>query len=673
MKSGGFKPYVPEKTDLRELTFKAVSLGVLMAIVLGAANAYLGLRAGITIAATFPAAVVGMAFLRLFKGSILEENIARTTASVGEALVAGAIFTIPAFLIAGVWKEFGTTKNYIIATSIMLIGGIIGVLFLTVLRRILVYDASLPFPESVATAEIHKAGRTGGTGAKYLFGAMGLAGLIEILAKFHVFAVKFKTFIPFAKTGVGLNTVGGKITIGGGGGIMAVLPAISPAYFGVGYIIGPRIAALNFSGGLLAWGLMIPLLMFLFGPQFAEFAGTDPNSWIDTSMVVWTNIVRPIAVGGMLCGVLTTLWKIRKQLIGGVGHAIADLKKSSGQKTGESRFDIDISFKWVLPAIGVGLLGIIAIYNYFCGNLVGAIAAAIVMIIAGFFFSAIAGYLVGILGSSNNPISGLTISTLIIAALLMLLLGVSGMSGIAATLGVAAVVCCMCGVAGDMLQDLKTGYILGGTPWKMEVGEIIGVVFAALIMFFPLWALHQGDINAGGIGFGGENLPAPQAGLMAMLSKGIITGQMAWPLVIVGFFMGIVLVLMGVKSPVIVAVGMYLPIYTTFAIFVGGVIKGIVQFIADKKKLNEAQKVRVENNGILIASGLIAGEALVGVLIALLYAVNLKIPHVFEDPSHTPIAIFIGLAVMVLIALVLIKVPLGNAGRKDEPAPPSVS
>lgn len=664
------KPFVPEKTDLKELTFRALFLGVIMAVVLGAANAYLGLKAGMTVAATFPAAVVGMAVLRIFKGSILEENLARTTASVGEALVAGAIFTIPAFVIAGIWDDFGSMDKYFDTTAIMLVGGIIGVLFVTILRRIMVTDASLPFPESIATAEIHKAGQTGGSGAKYLFGAMFLGGLVEILAKMHLFATVWEKFMHFKGSAVSLLTSRNNLIakLQGGGGMLLSTPKIAPAYIGVGYIIGPRLASIAFSGGVLGWGLFIPLLMFFFGPQLDAYIGAMPDGpegaavgWTDLAYRIWLFIVRPIAVGGMLVGAVNTLYKMRKQLFGGIARAVGDISKASKVRAEESRLDKDLNFKWIFAAVGIGIIFMVALYNYFCGSLGGAIVSAIAMAVAGFFFSAVSGYLVGLIGSSNNPISGLTLSTLIIAALLMILIGVKGEGGVAAVLGVAAVVCCMCGVAGDMLQDLKVGHILGGTPWKMELGEIIGVVAAALVMYVPLFILHVGDVKMGGVGFGGKALPAPQAGLMAMLAKGIVTGQMAWPLVIAGMLMSVALILIGSPSPMLIAVGMYLPLQTTFAVFTGGVIKWIVDIFKKRKRLTDAQKMRVDNNGILLASGFIAGEALIGLLVAALAFFNIMLPHVFESPS-----IWIGLFVLFVLAWILIKIPLNNAGEANE-------
>lgn len=668
-------PYVPEQTDLREFTFKALLLGVIMAVVLGAANAYLGLKAGVTVAAAFPAAVVAMAVLRVFKGSILEENIARTTASVGEALVAGAIFTIPGFVIAGIWKEFGTMDHYLETTAIMIVGGILGVLFVTLLRRTMVEEAALPFPESVACAEIHKAGRDGGSGAALLFGSMAFAGFIELLAKVGFFLPTWEKFIAFSKSAVTFVTSKGNIvtSITGGGGFIAGTPSVSPAYLGVGFIIGPRLASITFAGSLLGWGLFIPLLMYFSAPGLEPLIGAMPDgaaggdiSWMSLAYYVWKFMVRPIAVGGMLVGAAYTLFKMRKQLFGGIARSFSDVKKAAESGEAQSRLDKDINFKLISFLVGITLILMAFLYYYFCGSTTGGIVSALVLGVAGFFFAAVSGYLVGLIGSSNNPVSGLTISTLIIAALLMVVLGVKGQAGIAAVLGVAAVVCCSSAVSGDMLQDMKVGYILGGTPWKMELGEIIGVIFAGAVLFLPLLILHQGDINAGGTGFGGKALPAPQAGLMAMLAKGIITGQMAWPLLFVGMFMGLALIAVGAPSPMLVAVGMYLPLHTVFAIFTGGVIRGIMEYFAKRKKLNEAQKIRVDNRGILISSGFIAGEALLGLFAATLAFFNMSMPQIFTDPKA-----WVGFIILAILAVILIKVPLSKPGSADEPAPPS--
>jgi len=286
--------------------------------------------------------------------------------------------------------------------------------------------------------------------------------------------------------------------------------------------------------------------------------------------------------------------------------------------------------------------------------------------VTGFFFAAVSGYLVGMIGSSNNPVSGLTIATVIVAALLMVLLGVSGLSGVAAVLGVAAVVCVSSAIAGEMLQDLKVGHFLGGTPWKMQVGNIISVIVAAGVMFVPIIFLHQADINMGGTGLGGQALPAPQAGLMAMLSQGIVAGEMAWPLVIVGMLMAAAMICVQVRSPMLVSVGMYLPFGTVAAIFVGGIIRAIADKFAERRKYNDAQKTRMENGGVLLASGFIAGEALMGLVIAGLAVFDIFLPAVFDSPS------FIwGILIFLVLGFILVKYPLKNAGSPDEPAPPS--
>jgi putative OPT family oligopeptide transporter len=668
------QPYVPEKTEMREFTLRAVILGVLMTVILGAANAYLGLRAGMTIAATYPAAVIGMAVLRLMKGSILEENIARTVGSIGESVAAGAIFTIPAFLMVGAWTNFNTFDAYIKSTLLMFVGGLLGILFVTFLRRVMVTDPDLPFPESRAAAEIHKAGQKGSAGAKFLFQAMGLGSLLYALGVVQLFAASKEFILKVGKMGssfvrLGAESASPKLDVGGT--VAVAGPGIYPAYLGVGYIIGPRLASLNFAGGVLAWGLFAPLLMYFLGPQLIErFYGPGADmtavAWPDMVINVWKFIIRPIAVGGMLVGAGYTLYKMRKNLAAGIKRSMGDVKKAAGQVEGASRLEKDLNIKLVLGGLVAVFVMMIFVYKMFTGTFPPALLAAGVMAVAGFFFAAVSGNLVGTIGSSNNPISGLTLSTLIIAALLMVVIGTTGPSGVAAVLGVAAVVCVSSAVAGEMLQDLKVGHLLGGTPWKMQVGNIFGVLIASMVLYFPLMVL------IGAFKLGGKDLPAPQAGLMAALAKGIVGGEMAWPLVIVGMLMGFALILVKVSSPMLVAVGMYLPLETTFAIFCGGMIKGLVTRFADKRQLNPAQKARTENVGILLAAGLIAGEALTGLLRALwkfLFFQNVigfDIPTIFKNPSY-----LLGIAVLVLIGFYLVAVPLKNAGAPDEPPPPS--
>src|SRR6266481_1749166 len=670
------RPYVPETMEMKELTFRAIFLGLILTVVLGAANAYLGLRAGITIAATYPAAVISMAVLRAWKGSLLEENIARTAGSIGEGIAAGAIFTIPAFVISGAWPSFGWREAYWKSTALMMVGSILGVLFISLVRRVMVEDPELPFPESVAASEIHKAGQRGAQAAKYLFWNIGVGGIVYILGSFGLFAAGKDFHFAVGSLGrsrVRLGLAGSKNIVATGGVSTFAAPSVSPAYLGVGYIIGLRLASIQFAGGVLAWGLMVPLLIYFLGPQIKQYLPADtPDDWITMSISVWKFVVRPIAVGGMLVGAAYTLFKMGKSLTAGFGKAISDLRQTADQRAELSRTEQYMSSKAVFGLIALMFVFMCVLYVNLTGLVGPAIFAAAVLLVVGFFFATVSGNLVGFIGSSNNPISGLTLSTLLIAALLMVSLGVSGTSGVLAVLSVAAVVCVSSAVAGELLQDFKVGYILGGTPQKIQTAELIAVVVASLVMYFPLMLLHEGSINAGGVGFGGAELPAPQAGLMATLAAGIVGHDMPWPLVVVGILFGFAMIMMQVKSPMLVAVGMYLPFGTTFAIFVGGVFRSLGDWVANRRGFNSAQKARVENAGVLVASGLIAGEALLGLVWAGLQFVPSwgapnHPPQVFSNPSY----LVGGMIVLAGLAALMIFLPVSAAGDPNEPAPPT--
>jgi putative OPT family oligopeptide transporter len=681
-----FKPYVPAETSMREFTFKAVFLGIILTMILGAANTYLGMTAGMTVAATFPAAVIAMAFMRLFKGSILEENIARTTGAVGEALAAGAVFVIPAFIMTGVWTSF----DYLWSTLLMLVGGILGVLFVIILRKSLIEDQTLLYPESKACAEIVKAGQHGATGAGLVFGTMGLAAFIELLKNSKGITIIKDAFLGF------LNLGSSKVTLldpdskvisvqdrvaefSQKGGMLAQSPKASPAFLGVGYIIGFRLAAVTFSGGVFGWLFLMPIALFLLSNDLTFFA--EGTSWIEIAKSAYNAAVKPIAVGGMLVGSFYTLFSMRKNLISGLSKGLKDVKEAGKSGAKVSRIDKDAPFGMVILAILILVVAMVIIFQQVIKTPVtpgwgGAIGSAVVMALAGFLFAAVAGYLVGLIGSSSNPISGLALTTLLMAALLMVIIGLKGMAGIAATLAVTAVVACVVGVAGDMMQDWKVGHILGGTPWKMQIGGMIGVIAAALVLVLPIILLDKvpGDPTAHAIG--SDNLPAPQAGLMSMMAKGIVGGQMAWPLVIAGMFFATALILIKSPSPMLIAVGMYLPFSTTFSIFIGGILKHFMdkgaENIGDKKALKQkiAEKDRpafiqaivdkAENIGLLLASGLVAGEALTGILLAGLVALKINLNEMLgNSPALADgfLGVILYFAVFILLAWVMIRIP----------------
>jgi putative OPT family oligopeptide transporter len=597
-----------------EMTVKAVALGLFLALVFGAANAYIGMKAGQTVAATIPAAVIAVAVFRIprFRGGVLEQNITRTAASVGEALVAGAVFTIPAFMLVNIggqrlWKDLAS--HYWQAAFILLAGGLIGVFFIILLRRPLCVESDLPWPESVASAEIVKTGDRASDAPRYLFGAMGLGGLLQFLTDKHglqVFRESSSGFLHFSRAIVHHADLDSKplADVTYAGGIPWATPALSPALIGIGYIIGPRLAAITAAGGIIAWWLLVPLLLF-FDPDLPTRLHFATNaSWDVIANSVWLNIVRPIAVGMMLVGACHTLFSMRDSILRSIRGAFT---ASSAARDGAplAPSERDIPARWILIGILALLVPITAIYFYFTHGWGSAIVAALVMTLTGFLLSAVGGYLVGLVGSSNQPVSGLTLAALVIAALVMLAIGVQGIAGVAAVLGVAAVVCCACCVSGSLIQDLKAGHLLGGTPWKMEVVEIVAVILLSFFLMWPIIVLHQA------YGIGSADLPAPQAGLMAQLATGIVGGQQAWGLIGIGAAFGLALILCGARSLMLIAVGLYLPFKTDTAIFVGGLMRWAADALAKDRP-------SAEEKGTLLAAGLIAGEALLGILLAIL-------------------------------------------------------
>jgi putative OPT family oligopeptide transporter len=701
-----YKPYIDPKENLKELTLPPLVLGAIMAVVLGAANVYLGLKAGMTVAAVFPAAVISMAVLRFFKGNILEENIARTTGAVGEALAAGAIFTIPAFVMVGAWENLDFLSGpWFLATALLVVGGLLGVLLMVLLRRTFMEDASLPFPESQACTEIVKAGQGGQSGAGSVFAAMGVAGGIE-----------------FLKNTNGLGIIGGhhkgafKLGEDSHGAFPFFTPEPSPAFLAVGYIIGPKYGAITAAGGLFGWLLLMPVLLFMLASGDAQFSAAlngiiDAGDWgalfdggadFAGLKTIYNDNIKMIAIGAMIVGAFFTLFRMRNSLISGVGRSV---KALGGDKGGAGvellRTDKDINIKLVFFAILLMTAAMFGLYLVLCGSVAISAVMTVVMLIMTFLFAAVAGFLVSIIGSSSNPISGLTLSTLLIAAGLLVLLGMGGgyledgvtmseamRAGVIAVLGVATVVCCVAGVAGDMAQDWKVGWNLGGTPWRMEVGGFIGVVVSALFLVSIISLLHntevrtnlekalkqtdvpgdrigavvssvgdeagkteglgdetRSELSALGLsaaqiatvdaasrrvrGIGSDALPAPQAGLMATTANGIISGSLPWELILMGMFFALALIFVGVPSPMLVAVGMYLPFFTILAIFAGGVIQWVGNGIAKKRGADDARMEAVSNRGLLVASGFVAGEALMGIVLAILVTANVRL---IEDP-----------------------------------------
>jgi len=675
-----FKPFVPHDSPEPEFTLKAVLAGLVMAALFGAANAYLGMKAGQTVAATIPAAVIAIALFRLpfFRGGVLEQNLTRTAASVGEALVAGAVFTIPAFMMVNVggerlWLEL--RSHFWAASFILLAGGLLGIFFIIILRRPLCVESDLPFPESTASAEIVKAGQQTRTDApKYIFGALGLGALLQLLKDekgIQMFRETVGFFVRFPRSLISYRVAGSKSLgdVSYAGGISYTTPSASPALIGIGYIIGPRLAAINFAGGVLAWLVLIPLVLFIDPelPQRLAPAGGGQAAWDVVSDGIWRNVVRPIAVGAMLVGAANTLYGMRESILRSVRGAVrASAGSVSGPSSALTRLDLDIPIKWIALSIAGLVVPITAIYHHFAGSWRAAIVAALVMTLSGFFLAAVGGYLVGLVGSTNQPVSGLTLAALIVAALVMVAMGVKGLGGVAAVLGVASVVCCACCVSGSLIQDLKAGYLLGGTPWKMEVVEIISVTALSFFLLFPIILLHEANLNSGGIG--GREFPAPQAGLMAQLAQGFVGGQMPWGLLLMGIFFGVALVMIKAPAPMLIAVGMYLPLETTSAIFVGGVLKWVADALARRKKLSPEEKTQFGDRGTFVASGLIAGEAIAGILLPVLSLSGIASLTQFllgrdELPFLAHWGGWLSLIAFAILAYGLVQVPFGKRKR----------
>jgi putative OPT family oligopeptide transporter len=521
----------------------------------------------------------------------------------------------------------------------------------------LVVEAELPFPESVAAAEIVKAGQKGQTGAGLVFGAMGIAAVWEFFknnAGVQLIQDQAQYFVHFGRSTI--EILGRRIEYTGG--VLLSTAEASPMVMGVGFIVGLKISAVVFCGAVMGWLVLVPLAIFL-NPDLAVIGAE--TGFADLAWDVWFRQIRPLAVGTMIVSAFYTLYTLRVSLMNGVQKVLAMFGAGSASADGE-RTDHDLNLKWVLVAIGVMAVPMFLLYRYFSASTGGALVLTVVMLVLGVLFAAVAGYLVGLVGASNNPISGLTLSALVISAVLMVMMGVTGVAGVAAVLGVAGVVCCAAGVAGDMMQDFKVGQILGGTPWRMQTGEIVGVVVAAVVLPVLLMVLNQAYT------IGSAELPAPQAGLMALMAQGIVGGEMAWPLVIIGMVLGVALILISAPAPMLIAVGMYLPFSTTAAVFAGGVMRALLDWILKKKKATDGQKTRAENSGILVSSGLIAGQSLMAVLLAfvVLYEqAKLGMAETEHLLPHLAHSFWGGLLVYPLLLGLLVWLPLSRMGGAD--------
>lgn len=627
-----FHPYIPASAITPELTVTSIIMGVILAIIFGAANAYLGLRVGMTVSASIPAAVIAMGVIRVVmrKNSILESNIVQTVGSAGESVAAGAIFTLPAlFLWAGEGKM--EKPSLIGITLIALIGGLLGVFFMIPLRNALIVREhnTLPYPEGHACAEVLLAGEKGGANASTVFAGMGISAV-------------FKFIID------GLKLVPGEITFHGARTYPgAVGTQIYPAVASVGYICGPRISSYMFAGGMLSWMVLIPMLV-LFGGSYSMSGGATVAELFANSgpSGVWSTYIRYIGAGALAAGGIISLVKSLPLIIRTFRDAVKGIgmKNASGERTAE-----DIGMRTVLIAILVLTLAV-----WLVPAIPVSLVGAIIVVIFGFFFATVSSRMVGLVGSSNNPVSGMAIATLLIATMILKFTGEAGASGMQAAIAIGSIICIVSAIAGDTSQDLKTGYLLGATPKKQQIGEIIGVVASALAIGATLYLLDSAW------GFGSEELAAPQATLMKMVIEGVMNGDLPWGLVFIGVFIAVVVEIVGI--PVLpFAIGVYLPVQLNTCIMVGG----LVHLVFDKIK-NDEKRERVTQNGVLFCSGMIAGEGLVGILLAVLAVFNVGTVLDISGLLNLPVwAQNVGsIAVFALIILCLLRFSLWKKQSK---------
>ena len=623
-----FKPYIPAEKITPEFTVTSIIMGIILAVVFGAANAYLGLRVGMTVSASIPAAVISMGVIRVImkKNSILESNIVQTIGSAGESLAAGAIFTMPALFL---WAEEGLCDmpSLVEITLIALCGGVLGVLFMVPLRNALIVKehATLLYPEGTACAEVLLAGEEGGSNAATVFTGMGLAAAFK-------FVVDGLKVIP-ADVTMAIKSFKGEIGM-----------EVYPALVGVGYIVGPRIASFMFVGSIVGWLVIIPLIC-LFGPDMVMYPGTDTIANMYAAggaSAIWSNYVKYIGAGAIATGGIISLIKSLPLIVSTFRDSMKSMKGGKNTSTERTAQDLPMNLIllgivimvfviWVVPAIPVNLLG------------------AAIIVIFGFVFATVSSRMVGLIGSSNNPVSGMAIATLLIATFAIKASGDTGISGMTAAIAIGSVICIVAAIAGDTSQDLKTGYLLGATPKKQQIAELIGVVAAAFAIGGVLYLLNAAW------GFGGAEVPAPQATLMKMIVEGIMGGELPWNLVFIGVFLALGLEIL--RIPVMpFAIGLYLPIYLNATIMIGGVVR---MFMDGRKKVDAKVKERQTTDGTLFCAGMIAGEGLIGILLAILtvVGVNLSLGDKFFFGNIG------GVVLMALIVLSLLKFSLWKKNK----------
>ncbi len=631
MENKDFKPYIPAEKVTPEMTVTSVVLGVILAVVFGAANAYLGLRVGMTVSASIPAAVIAMGVIRMImrKNSILESNIVQTIGSAGESVAAGAIFTLPALFL---WAAEGRTSKppMIEIMLIALIGGLLGVFFMVPLRNALIVKehGTLPYPEGTACAEVLLAGETKGARASSVFAGMGFAAL-------------FKFIID------GIKLVAGEISVSVKNFAGEIGTQIYPAVMSVGYICGARISSYMFAGGVLSWLVLIPM-MVLFGGETVMYPGTTTIGEIYAgggAGAIWSNYIRYIGAGALAAGGIISLIKSLPLIIKTFGGAMKGMSSAGAESN--IRTEKSLSIKTVLIAILV-----LTILVWLVPAIPVSFIGAVIIVVFGFFFATVSSRMVGLVGSSNNPVSGMAIATLLIATLVLKVTGSTGIGGMCSAIAIGSVICIISAISGDTSQDLKTGYLLGATPKSQQIGEVLGVIASALAIGGTHYLLDSAW------GFGTDELAAPQATLMKLIIEGVMDGNLPWSLVLVGVFIAIVAEVVGI--PVLpFAIGVYLPVQLYACIMVGG----LVRLFMEKLKRSKEEKEAIINNGVLFCSGMIAGEGLVGILLALLAIVGLDKVIDLSARLNIPTAVM-NIGGLVLFAIIILTVLKFSLWRK---------